>query len=221
MTARGLRICIVFAAMAATSGCRGSQETLLTWIEAAQSHPAGPIAVVAAFLASGFVGAPLTLLMVPTIVIFGPFAGSVIILIGATLAGALFFQLGAGGAGLARRVGLPSFDRSRLAPLLERNGIVAVAIVRNVPVAPYPVVNLAFGASTVRLRDFLIGNTIGLMPWIALYALAGEQLRELALDPSPTRVAVVALCFAGIIGLSALVARWLKRYAGEPTTESE
>ncbi len=222
MASAGTRILTIVAALGLSSGgCRGSQEALLAWLDATQSHPAGPLAMVAAFVASGFVGAPLTLLMVPTIAIFGPAVGSLIILIGSTLAGALFFELGAGGAGIARRLGLPNLDRSRLAPLLEKNGIVAVAIARNVPVAPYPVVNLAFGASPVRLVDFLIGNTIGLAPWIALYAFAGEQLRELALDPSPIRIVVVALCFAGIIGLSALVARWLKRYAAEPAVESE
>jgi uncharacterized membrane protein YdjX (TVP38/TMEM64 family) len=206
---------------ALTAGCGGSHETLLSWIDTAQSHPAGPIAVVAAFVASGFVGAPLTLLMVPTLVIFGPVRGSIIILIGATLAAALFFQIGAGGAGLARRFGLPGFDGGRLAPLLERNGIVAVALARNVPIAPYPVVNLAFGTTTVRLRDFLIGNAIGLTPWIALYAFAGEQLRELAASPSPARIALVALCFAAIIALSALVARLLKRFAAGPAVERE
>lgn len=199
-----------------STGCAGSGDSLTGWIEAAQGHPLGPLVVLAAFLVSGFVAAPLTLVMLPTIVIYGPLGGGVLTMVGATLAGALFFQLGARGAGLAARLGAADLERGKLAPLLRRNGIVAVAIARNVPVAPYPIVNFAFGASPVRFRDFLIGNTIGLLPWVVLYSLTGDQLRELAADPSPGRLALLALCIAALIALAALVGKLFRQYAPDP-----
>jgi uncharacterized membrane protein YdjX (TVP38/TMEM64 family) len=195
-----------------STGCAGSGEGLTAWIEAAQGHPLGPLVVLAAFLVSGFVAAPLTLVMLPTIVIYGPLGGGALTMVGATLAGALFFQLGASGAGLANRFGVADLEGGTLRPLLKRNGIVAVAIARNVPVAPYPVVNFAFGASPVRFRDFLVGNTIGLLPWVVLYSLTGDQLRELAADPSPARLAVLALCIAALIALAALVGKLFRQY---------
>jgi uncharacterized membrane protein YdjX (TVP38/TMEM64 family) len=211
--ARVATLSAIFGLALLSTGCADSSDNLTRWIEAAQGHPLGPLVVLAAFLVSGFVAAPLTLVMLPTIVIYGPLGGGALTMVGATLAGALFFQLGVSGAGLANRFGVADLEGGKLGPLLKRNGIVAVAIARNVPVAPYPVVNFAFGASPVRFRDFLIGNTIGLLPWVVLYSLTGDQLRELAADPSPARLAVLALCIAALIALAALVGKFFRQYA--------
>ena len=53
---------------------------------------------------------------------------------------------------------------NRLSRRLARQGVLVVAMMRIVPVAPFTVVNLAAGASHIGLRDFLIGTVFGMTP---------------------------------------------------------
>jgi uncharacterized membrane protein YdjX (TVP38/TMEM64 family) len=163
--------------------------------------------VVAVFVASGFVAAPLSAVMMPTMVLFGPIEGSLWTIVGATASAALFFHLGAGGSAFAERFGarLPVGDRMRR--FLESNGIVAVAVARNLPLAPYPLVNLALGASPVTFRHFMIGNSIGLLPWVALYAVAGAQILNLLAAPRASALAWAVLGLVCIVGATIAAAR--------------
>jgi uncharacterized membrane protein YdjX (TVP38/TMEM64 family) len=167
---------------------------------------------IALFVASGFVAAPLSAVMLPTLVIFGPVAGSLWTIIGATLSATLFFQLGATGSAVMRRFAGRFSGHRKLNRFLEEDGILAVAIARNLPLAPYPVVNLALGASPVRFDHFLIGNSIGLLPWILLYAAAGSQLRRLLAEPSLDSALWTVLGFLALIGATLLGARAASRW---------
>jgi phospholipase D1/2 len=48
--------------------------------------------------------------------------------------------------------------------LIAKHGILAVAALRSVPVAPYSLVNLAAGAVCVPFRDFVLGAFPGMWP---------------------------------------------------------
>lgn len=213
---RARALALVLAA-AALSGCGGVPD-FATLMEAGREHPAAPLLVLGIFLASGFVAAPLSAVMVPTLVVFGPVEGSAWTLLGASASAALFFKLGARGSALGKRFGLRIPPDGRLARLLESNGILAVAAARNLPLGPYPVVNLALGALPLRFADFMIGNTIGLLPWVLLYALTGAELRAAAAAPNLEGAARVGLAVAGVAGASLgaayLATRWLGR--GQP-----
>ena len=50
------------------------------------------------------------------------------------------------------------------------------AIVRNVPTGPFLLVNMAFGVSNAKFRDYWIGMGLGIIPKIALVAFAGRSL---------------------------------------------
>jgi len=50
-------------------------------------------------------------------------------------------------------------------------------ILRNVPIAPFTVVNLIAGAARIPFRDFLIGTLIGMAPGIAALTILGDRLR--------------------------------------------
>jgi len=67
-------------------------------------------------------------------------------------------------------------------------GVVAVAMIRMVPIAPFSLVNLLAGASELRLRDFLIGTILGMAPGIITMAALGSQIAELARNASWSNV---------------------------------
>ncbi|WP_348240396.1 TVP38/TMEM64 family protein, partial [Salmonella enterica] len=76
----------------------------------------------------------------------------------------------------------------RLRNALDRSGIVAVATIRMVPIAPFTLVNLAAGSIDVRLRDYALGTALGIIPGTAVLTAFGHQLRAIIERPTVANV---------------------------------
>jgi len=141
--------------------------------QASETHWMPAVAVLAFPLAS-LVVAPVTVMIVLAAVIFGPYQGFVVSLIGVMLAAALNYGLGAFfGRSTVRRIAGPRINR--VSRRLARQGVLAMAAIRLVPVAPFTVVNVVAGASHIRFRDYLLGTLLGMGPGAAALAwLAGN-----------------------------------------------
>jgi phosphatidylserine/phosphatidylglycerophosphate/cardiolipin synthase-like enzyme/uncharacterized membrane protein YdjX (TVP38/TMEM64 family) len=160
-----------------------------------------PLAILGAFFLSGFLFLPITLLIVVAALIFDPLHG---ILYG--LGGALVSSLSSYGLGhvvgkeMVRKV---AGDRlNSLSKQLARRGTLAMAVIRNLPIAPYHVVNMIAGASHIRLRDYLLGTALGMLPGVFAINLFTEGFIEAMRDPSWKSLVlpgVVALAFVGFI----------------------
>ena len=59
----------------------------------------------------------------------------------------------------------------------------AIAVIRLLPVAPFSVVNAVAGASHVRMRDFMLGTLIGMLPGIAATVVFVDRVTKAVLDP--------------------------------------
>ncbi|HYH45122.1 MAG TPA: VTT domain-containing protein, partial [Thermoanaerobaculia bacterium] len=135
--------------------------------------PVGAAIVLGVFVVASQLLVPVTALIMLTAAAMGPWLGFAYSLAGALLAGAVTF-------GAGRVVGRERVRRwagRRLTAVshgLKRRGIVAMALIRMVPVAPFSVVNLVAGVSEIRLRDFLAGSAIGLLPGLTLASLFGD-----------------------------------------------
>ena len=57
---------------------------------------------------------------------------------------------------------------SRIQSRIIGKGVVAVAMIRMVPIAPFSIVNVVAGASKLSLRDFMLGTVLGMAPGIAV-----------------------------------------------------
>ena len=116
-----------------------------------------------------------------------------------------------------------------LADALPRGGWKVVALVRLVPVIPFKLSNYLFGWSAVRLRDFVLGTLLGVVPYSLSNAYlgsaaAGRGLADFAGaaspgDAGPTQwwvsagVAVLATIAALVAGRRALLV--LRRAEGD------
>jgi len=113
--------------------------------------------------------------------LYGPWWGSVVVLVGASLGAEAAFLLGRGW--------LREWARRRLAaaPKLQaieqavsREGLRLVLLTRLSPAFPFSLLNLAYGLSEVSLRDYTIG-LVGIVPGTILFcslgALAGDVAR--------------------------------------------
>ena len=95
----------------------------------------------------------------------------------------------------------------------ERDGIVAIMIARNVPFAPFQLVNIVGGLANIRFSDYLIGTILGMGPAILALTILGDRLRGAWDSPTLENVALlllaIAVWFAVALGLQALSNRWV------------
>ncbi len=126
-------------------------------------------------------------------------------LIGATVAFLVARWLGRDGAERLLGKRLTTIDS-----WLGRNGFVSILIVRLLPIFPFNALNYAAGLSSVRLKHYVAGTAIGILPGTALTTNVGAQ----AGDPtSPAFLVSVGLVLATIVG-SGLIAKRLKTRTG-------
>lgn len=178
--------------------------------EGIASLPAAPLLVIGAFVAAGFVAVPLTALVVATAAVFGPWQGLMLSWTGGMLSALLVFLVG-------RRCGRSAFRRllgergRRIAERVADRGVLAVAVLRNVPVAPYSVVNLAAGASPIRSVDFALGTALGLVPGLSLLTVVGDRLAGVLRSPSPANLGLLAAALLVVAVFGVVAARRLGR----------
>lgn len=182
------------------------------WAElAANSGWTGPVWAVAgsALLVSALV--PRSVLAAASGLLFGPLAGTGYVLAGAMIGGTVAFVAG-------RWLGRDFIVAGRRVAAVDRwivaRGMVAVATVRLLPVAPFGLISYGYGVTGIRLRVFLLGTAAGAAPSTAVYASLGAS----ALSPgSPGFVVALLAALAMAVG-GTVAARVLARHS--PATQS-
>ena len=95
-----------------------------------------------------------------------------------------------------------------------KRGLLAVMLVRLVPIAPFPVVNLALGALRVRLPDFVVSTVIGMLPGTLATTVLSDQVAAAIEDPTRINGWLIAIAIAGLGTLAYVGQRWLRRQPG-------
>lgn len=131
--------------------------------------------------------------------LFGPMLGAACALGAALLAATGTFTVGRwlgreAVAGWCRR-----WNRlGRLDALTARRGLLAVIVVRLMPVAPFGVIGYVYGASSVRVRHYLVGTLLAGLPATFSYTALGAattsagRFHPLTLVPTATGFLVMA-----------------------------
>jgi uncharacterized membrane protein YdjX (TVP38/TMEM64 family) len=169
----------------------------------------GPLAAALGLAAALSLAVPLTFLTLVSVVAFGPWMGSLCILGGALLGAAVSHGMGKllGHDLLVRLCGTRVNLLSRS---IARHGVIAVIVLRLVPIAPFAIVNMVAGATHLRLRQMLLGTAVGMCPGTLGIALFTDQIMLSLKQPGPARYALLALTaallVAGVWGLR----RWLR-----------
>jgi uncharacterized membrane protein YdjX (TVP38/TMEM64 family) len=165
--------------------------------------------VAIAFTVLGLALVPVVLLIALTGIVFGPILGPIYAMAGSLASASAGFVIG-------RRMGRARVDRlggdriARVTRTLQRNGTLAVFLVRKIP-APFTLVNIVAGASRVSYRDFVVGTVLGMAAFIVALAGFGYSLARAVQDPTPTALLGAAL-FVGVpLTLAWLINRWFKR----------
>ncbi|MFE0757430.1 VTT domain-containing protein [Inquilinus sp. NPDC058860] len=170
----------------------------------------GPPLVVAAFVLGGMVMFPVTVLIAATAAAYGAWPGLAYAGAGALASALAGYLVGLmAGENALRAVMGPRLHRIRDG--IARRGVVAVATIRLVPVAPFTLVNLVAGAARIPILDFVLGTALGLAPGLLVLSTLGDRILSILRDPSLAEIgvllAVLAAWIALSVGLQALVSR--------------
>jgi len=182
----------------------------LAWAEGLREQVWALPAAVGFFVAAGLLRLPVSVAILLTGAVLGLWAGSALSLTGALASAASLY-------GLGRRLGrvrirrLAGWRVNRVNRALERHGIMAMMLLRLMPVADFPVVNLVAGASAVGFRDFVIGTLVGMAPGIIALSVLGDRLGVVLRTPSVANIAVLGLATMLVIAAQLGVVSRLSR----------
>ena len=187
-----------------------SRDNALRAAEAFQDHWWAPILVIFAYTPASFVMFPRWLITMTAVIAFGPWEGFLYGSAGMVVAALVSYFPGRLVAiDTVRRFAGPRMQR--IANVVKRRGLLAVSIVRLVPIAPFPVVNIVLGALRVRLRHFVFGTMLGMLPGMLAATVLSDQLAAALEDPTSVNWWLVAAALLGLLTLAYFGQRWLRR----------
>jgi phosphatidylserine/phosphatidylglycerophosphate/cardiolipin synthase-like enzyme/uncharacterized membrane protein YdjX (TVP38/TMEM64 family) len=208
-------LALVAIALIARSDLVGETGAISQALRFAEQHRLsglGFAATVAAFCLATLLFVPITLVIAATGALFGPLLGLLYALAGALLGAGLSFAVGRGlGREWVRRIA--SRRVNAINKRLERHGLLAMTVLRLLPIAPFTVVNLVAGASEIRPRDYMLGSLFGMTPGIVLMTVFGDRLGAWLRDPDVANLLVVVGIAVAALVLTWALRRWSKRRA--------
>jgi len=187
-----------------------AEENLEAWLQGYRGSPWAFAATIGLFVAAAFIGAPQFILIAACVVAFGPSLGFFYSWAATVVSAGVTYWLGRGPA--ARLIDrLDSRTLARLKRFVGRNAFYASFMIRNVPSAPFIVVNMAFGATRASYLGFLAGCALGVLPKTALVAFfGGAVVSAVSGDGVWTSLILVAVAVAWLaimLGVRELVRR--------------
>ena len=176
------------------------------WAATLRDSPARHFYLLAAYVIGSVLLVPITLLILITAIVFGPVLGTVYASIGCLVGAVVTYAIGYFlGKDFVRKMAGSKWKR--VEESIGQTGIIAVATLRLLPVAPFTVVNIVSGAFKVPPRDYFIGSILGLVPGIVVTNLFAHQFQSAIRNPGiGTFLLLLALIATSVVGTI-----WLKR----------
>lgn len=141
---------------------------------------------------------------------FGPWLGFTYSMSGILLAALVTYYIG---------VRLPNDTVRRLAGLkmdglaevLRRRSLIACFAVRVVPAAPFAVEGFVAGDIGIKLRDFMLGTFLGMLPGTLTTTVFGDQIQTALEDSSKINWWLVAGVILLFVVMILFVRRWFAK----------
>ncbi|NBB65975.1 TVP38/TMEM64 family protein [Pseudomonas sp. ODNR1LW] len=187
-----------------------AEARLEAWLGGFRHGPWGLPAAVIVFTVAAFFGAPQFILIAACVVAFGPWFGFLYSWIATVASAAVTYWMGRGPtARLLERHGGKTVGR--LTRFVGKNAFYASFMIRNVPSAPFIVVNMAFGAARASFPGFLAGCALGVLPKTALVAFFGGSFMTAVSGDGVWTSAILAGVALAWLGLMLGVREWVRR----------
>ena len=191
-------------------------ESTIAFAESLSDYWWAPLALIFAYTPATVVMFPRWLITLAAVAIFGPWAAFVYAEIGVLLAALVGYVAGRLiGINTVRHMAGPRFNALRR--LLRRRGLMAVTIVRLVPVAPFIVINVAMGAMRIRLHHYLTGTALGMLPGMLATTVLGDQLTDMISAPTRANLWIAAAAVLALAMIAFAGQRWLRHHSARAT----
>ena len=185
-------------------------DTLAGWFHSLRRNPWAPAVLLLVYLGANLVFFPNTVLNAATILGLGTTWGMPCAMAGSLASAMLAYAIGRR-FGTKRLRRLDSKATERLSHMLKKSGVLGIATLRLLPIAPYTAVNLVAGAARVSSLSFAAGTFLGLLPGNVLMTIFGHQLRAVLRDPSRMQIGIMA----AVLLVAAAGAWWARKKAME------
>jgi phospholipase D1/2 len=193
-------------------------ENTIAWAKEFGSQWWAPFVVMVAYTPACFVMFPRPLITLAAVVAFGPWLGFLYALLGIVGSAVVTYYVGRRmRRDTVRRLAGAGLDR--MVEVLRKYGLLAMTLLRLVPLAPFAIEGIVAGAVRLKLWHLAAGTAIGMLPGTLATTVFGDQL-ESALSGGSFNWWIVGgvLLLLGV-GTWA-VKRWFSAMAGrmdEPT----
>ena len=186
-------------------------ENAIAWAKEFGSRAWAPLVVILAYTPACFVMFPRPLITLAAVVAFGPWLGFLYALIGIVFSSVVTYYVGKRmRRDTVRRLGGRGLDR--MVEVLEKHGLLAMTLLRLVPIAPFAVEGIVAGAVGLKLWHLAAGTAIGMLPGTLAATIFADQL-ETAFSGGQFNWWVVGGCVALLGGGIIAVKRWFTKMA--------
>ncbi|WP_258099116.1 TVP38/TMEM64 family protein [Marinoscillum pacificum] len=155
-----------------------NQDKIQAWVKELSFW--GPIIILAGFIIQMFAFViPSWLLMVVSILAYGPWKGSLLAITGVLLASVLAYGIGNYLSEYTLQKLLGKKSEKKMKSYLEQYGFWIIAIFRFAPFLSNDTISFVAGLSSMRFWKFVAATTIGILPLIGFIAYLGDSTDRL------------------------------------------
>jgi len=150
-------------------------QAAIEWAKDFGSRPWAPWALMLAYTPACLVMFPRPLITLAAVLAFGPWLGFLYSLAGICFSSAVTWYMGRYmRRDTVRRLAGPRLDR--MIDVLKKHGLVAMTLLRLVPIAPFAVESIVAGAIRMKLWHVVVGTGIGLLPGTLTTTIFGDAI---------------------------------------------
>ena len=213
-----VQLALIFLALAALTGAWRftalahvvTPQKIVEWAQDFGERPWAPLVVMAAYTPACLIMFPRPLITLAAVIAFGPWLGFGYALAGIVASAVVTYAIGRRlRRDTVRRLAGPKLDR--MIEVLKKYGLLAMTLLRLVPIAPFAVESIVAGAIHVRLRDVVIGTAIGLVPGTLATAVFGDAIETTLAGSGDVNWWLVAGTVGVLAGGIVAVKRWFTR----------
>ncbi|HET7671934.1 MAG TPA: VTT domain-containing protein, partial [Burkholderiales bacterium] len=152
-----------------------SADTVIGWAKDFGSRWWAPLVLMLSYTPACLVMFPRPLITLAAVIAFGPWMGFVYALVGITFSSIATYYIGVRmRRDTVRRLAGPKLDK--MIEVLKRHGLLAMTLLRLVPIAPFAVESIVAGAIRMKVWHVAVGTAIGLLPGTLATTIFGDAI---------------------------------------------
>ena len=187
-----------------------SAEAAIAWAKAFGEQPWAPWALMLSYTPACLVMFPRPLITLAAVLAFGPWLGFFYSLTGICASSAVTWYMGRHmRRDTVRRLAGPRLDR--MVEVLKKHGLLAMTLLRLVPLAPFAVESIVAGAIRMKLWHVVAGTAIGLLPGTLTTTVFGDAIETAVSGSGEVNWWIVGGALALLAAGAWAVKRWFTR----------